>query len=121
MEDMSITKKAVNINQKVPGSSIRPKNDTAGLTEKIADKRVTKTTAPPATKTFDLGNTTLPSENLATIQKMREITKPITKNKLLLVPTETFVKGRKKTGNSTTRENREIKESLLRIFGRIVF
>ncbi|MEK7564330.1 MAG: hypothetical protein AAB510_02040 [Patescibacteria group bacterium] len=116
IEEITIKTKTHKINQKVPTSSIVPNKVTPRDLENKADNKETKTTPPPPTKTNDLEKTILPSENLATIQAIKDKTTPRTKNRLLPASTEKFVKGKKNTGKRTTKKNRMKKEILSKIF-----
>lgn len=118
-EDKNISKNATNINQKVPRSKIVPKKDVWGAEENEAESKNTKTTASPERITGDRGRLIFPSENLATAQKITETAKPPTKSSPLEVSTGILVKGKKKTGNKITTTDKEIKETLSKIFDHI--
>ena len=80
---------------------------------------MTKAMPKPDTKSQDLGKIICPSENLAIAQKIIQSARPITKSKPLEVSSGMLVKGRQKSGNSTTTKKSDKKESLSNIFERI--
>lgn len=119
--ETNISKKAANINQKVPMSNIVPKNETLFAFEnKDAPKNAT-TMPRPANNTGDFGKIILPSENLAAAQKIIEITRPKTKRSPLEVSAGTEVKGKKKIGKRVTVRNNDQKEILSKIFDNIIY
>ncbi len=120
-EEININKKAEKINQKVPISNIVPKNDTEEAEEKKAERNTDTTINKPERIIGDLGKLTLPSENLATVQKIIEMAKPMTSRRPLEISTGIFVKGRTKIGKSTTTNNKAKKEILSKRFDNIFF
>lgn len=105
----------------MPTSSIIPKRDTCKDEENKAEMRNANRTPRPESKSQDLGKLILPSENRAAIQKIIEMTKPITKRRPLEVSIGIWVKGRKKTGNNTITAKSDQKEILSKIFDNILF
>src|SRR3989344_542944 len=121
MEDISIRIKPEKINQKLPTSNIVPNRDTCGLGEKTDERRKAKTIPSPEAKSQDLGKIISPSENLAIAQKITQKTSPATNNKPFPVSTGILVKGKQKTGKSTTTKNNDKNESLSNMFERISY
>lgn len=121
MDEVSINIKKAAIDQKEPISNIVPKNETPLAEEKNAERKNTTTMAKPEDKTQDRGTVIFPSENLAMVQKIIEITKPTTRRNPLDVSTEILVNGKKKTGNNTITKNKETKEILSKRFDNIFF
>jgi hypothetical protein len=107
MEDINIKTKAEKINQKEPISNMVPNKETCGLLENKDESRNTKTIANPDKINLDLGKTTLPSINLAIVQKIIQATRPTTNNRPLEVSTGMLLKGRKKSGNKTITADSE--------------
>ena len=105
----------------MPTSSIVPKRDTCWAEENKAEIKKTSKTPRPESKSQDFGTVILPSENLAAIQKIIEITKPRTKSRLLEVVIGIWVKGKKKTGNNTITKKSDQKEILSKTFDNIIF
>ena len=102
-------------------SNIMPKRDTWGVEENRAETRNTMRMMKAESRSFDLGKLILPSENRAAIQKIMETTRPSTKSNPLEVSTGIWVKGRKKTGNSTTTKKSDKKEILSKMCDNILF
>ncbi len=103
----NIRRNAANINQKDPISKIMPKKDIAEEEEKKAESNVANTTPTADKITAERGILTLPSENLATAQKITAIDRPTTRRRPLEVSSGMSVKGKKKSGNSTIVRNKE--------------
>ena len=117
--DMSIKRKAPNINQKVPTSSIVPKKETFKAGESNAESKNTKTTPKPESKILDRGRVIFPSERRAAVQKTIDTASPATKRNPFEVSIGSFVKGKKKIGNRAMTANNAQKEILSKIFDNI--
>ena len=105
----------------MPTSSIVPKRDALEVEENKAEIRNARVTPKPESKSQDFGKLTFPSESRAAIQKTIEKTRPTTKSKPFEVSTGIWVKGKKKTGNSTVTKRSDKKEILSKIFDNILF
>jgi hypothetical protein len=89
--------------------------------EKTDESRKARTTPNPETKSQDLGKIISPSENLAMAQKITQANNPTTRSNPLEVSTGILVKGKQKTGKSTTTKNNDKNESLSNMFERISY
>ena len=112
IEDKNIKRKPEKMNQKDWTSNIVPNKETPCTLETRAETRVAKTTKKPPNKHTDSGKTIFPSKNLAKLQNITVKRSANTKRKPLEISIGILVKGKKKNGNKTTKETKEINESL---------
>ena len=96
-----------------------PNKDRLKEEENKAETKNARETPKAENKSQDFGILIFPSENLAAIQKIMEIAKPITKSNPFDVSTGISVKGKKKIGNNTITVNKNQKEILSKIFDNI--
>ena len=98
-----------------------PKSDKLFDPENKAEIKEIKTVAKSDNIIQDFGKIIFPSINLAIVQKIIVITKPITNKNPFADSTGILVNGKKKIGNKVITQNKDQKEILSNIFDNINF